>query len=121
MSIEDINAPVSRQEQLDLFGAPEESESFPGSKIITVKEGDEYTRFALRRGEDGKLQGNKFALQEYKVVPGANGQGFWDNSSSLVRTADTDPERYRIGPTYQIGEDRLTELESALKEKGVEI
>lgn len=112
---------------LEIFGAPEESEQFPGSKIFTVKEGDKFVRFALNRDSAGQLQGSEFELQEYKIVNGGGGEGFWDNSASRV-DADgffeingKNQEKYRIGAVYQMHSDKLSEFEALLKEKGIEV
>lgn len=132
MSIESVrkNTNEALPSQIEFVGGAEESEQFPGSKIFTVKEGDRFFRYALQKGPDGSLQGTKFEVQEYKVLSGTGGAGVWDSSEAHIRVLEGDdkvgPEgstqpKFRIGAKYQLHEDKLTELESALKEKGIEI
>ncbi len=103
----------------------EESEKFPGSKIISVEIGGRVTRYALRRDEQGKLQGNQFEFQE--LAPASDTEGYWKNSSVLIDTKGVmtfngkDVEKYRVGPTYQMHQSELAELEKAIQEKGLTI
>lgn len=127
MGFETPVMPAKKSETVELFGSLEASEQFPGSKIISVRNGDRTVRYALRRGADGTLEGNEFEVQEYRVVAGGSGEGSWVNSSSNVDASGqleingkTLP-KYRLGPTYQISADKLQEIETSLKEKGIQI
>lgn len=117
-------APKSR---LEIIGVPEESEQFPESKIVTVKEGGEYVRYALRRNPDGELEGNSFKLQEYKIVNGTGGSGFWDSSDARVDAEGVleidgkEQQKFRLVGIQQMQFDELAEIEANLREKGIEI
>jgi len=103
------------------YGAPEEAPQFPGTKIISFEDGTKIKRYALSRDSSGILKGAEFELQEYAVVNGTGGEGFWQNSSSLVKAEVSDSSKYRIGPVYQMHGDALDSMESYLSEKGVSI
>ncbi len=112
---------------VELIGSPETSDNFPGAKILMVKEGDTFKRYALSRDGEGNLQGVEFEKQEYKLVSGAGGNGFWDSSDVLV-DAEGELEvngqvqqKFRIGPTNQLHADTLAELESTLSARGIQI
>jgi hypothetical protein len=92
------------------FGGFEESEQFPGSKILTVKNGERYQRYALRRDEQGNLAGNSFELQEQV-------EGRWQNSADVMK----ENPRHRIGPVQQMRGRELEQMELYLKDKNLEI
>lgn len=104
----------------------EESEQFPGAKIISFDNEGKVTRYAVSRNSQGGLQGNSFELQEYTIVSGV-GDGYWKNSSSrvgaqaLLTVNGKDMQKFRVGPTYQMREAELTEVERMLEIKGIKI
>ena len=113
----------SDQEQtpngLEMYGAPQESENFPGAQIITVKEGDIYTRYAVSRDSDGVLSGVTFELKEKTFI---NGQPFFDNSSAVIQVLERDPERFKVGDVIQrIDADKIQELQAMIEAKGLRI
>jgi hypothetical protein len=121
------NTNEALKSRLEIIGAPEESEQFPGSKIVTVKEGDEYVRYALRRSPNGELEGNSFKLQEYKIVNGTGGSGFWDSSDARVDAEGVleidgkEQPKFRLVGSQQMQFDELANIEATLREKGIEI
>ena len=122
MSLESINNQETGAESLfgNRFGSTEESGNFPGQKIVSFKDGNKLTRYALSRDSSGNLQGSSFELQEYAIVKGTGGNGYWKNSESVVKVVD-DPDnakRYRVGPVYKINQNELDDMEAYLKKTG---
>lgn len=107
-------------------GPTEESEKFPGAKILSFTDSDQrIKRFALSRDASGKLQGTSFEMQEYAVASGE--EGYWQNSSArvdaegMVTLNGKDMPKYRVGPTYQMHQDELENMEQELVSKGITI
>ena len=119
------NQEASPERTLGTIMGIEESEKFPGSKIISIDNNGRTTRYALRRDDRGKLQGNEFEFQEF--APASSTEGYWKNSSALVDTVgvitlnNKDVEKYRVGPTYQLHQPVLDELEKAIQERELTI
>lgn len=115
--------PFSKQ-----IGGLEESERFPGAKIISFEIDGKIKRYSLTRGVDGELQGNEFEVQEYRAYSSTDGS--WVSSSSLVKAVDggdkvkvgdKDIDKHRIGPVYQMRAGDLEQMEKYLKEKRISI
>lgn len=119
------NQEASPERTLGTIMGVEESEKFPGSKIISIDNNGRTTRYALRRDDQGNLQGNEFEFQE--LAPASGDEGYWKNSSALVDTVGVmtfngkDVPKYRVGPTYQMHQPELAQLEKAIQERGLTI
>ncbi len=104
----------------------EKSENFPGAKIVAFESDGKVTRYAVSRNAQGELQGNSFELQEYTMVSGVD-DGYWKNSPSSVNATGQltvngkDIPKFRVGPTYQMREAELAEVERMLEMKGIKI
>jgi len=103
-----------------IFGRPmrsgETTEQFEGSKIFLFEDNDgRSVYYALRRNEDGQLEGNKFSLMEKR-------DGDWKNfiSTGVHRLDQHDPN-VTTGPIYQMHSEDLEKMEALLRSYKIEI
>ncbi len=97
-----------------------EAPNFPEAKIIQYEKNGQTERYALRRNQYGELQGNQFTVREKRTDPNSRAVR-WEDSPVATASVSTDPERYMIGPTYQMREDSLEEMEAYLKANDISI
>lgn len=97
-----------------------EAPNFPGAKIINFEKNGKITKYALSRNQFGELQGSEFTLQEKSKDPNSQAE-YWNNSQSLTRNASLDTDRFRVGPTYQVHDGDLEEMEAFLKAREIDV